>query len=199
MPALEPRLGVVVLDASVLINALATGRMTEVLTAVAARCLVTDQAFAEVWTNPRETPRLKRPGLLEPWVASGTLSRETLGGDALMTYVDLIGADPPDDLGDGEAATIALAASLGAIAALDDTKAIGICRKRFVGVPIVTTLDLLKRVSALSALPETELHTAIFDALRFARMRVPAEHDAWVRQVVGPERLPLCTSLKRRP
>jgi hypothetical protein len=198
LPALEPRFAVIVIDASVVINLLATGLLAEILTAVADRRVMTDQAFEEVSSDPRDTPRKKRPGLLEPWVASGALSRETLAGSALENYVDLVGADPPDDLGDGEAATIAWAATFGAIAALDDTKAIGVCRRRFGRVPILSTLDLLRHVGARRALEEDVLNTAIFDPLRLARMRVPSEHDAWVRQAVGPERLPLCTSLRRR-
>lgn len=198
MPAREPRISVIVLDASVVINLLASGAMTEILTAVADRRVLTDQAHTEVVTDPRKVPRVKDPAVLAPWVTSGVLSREKLGGDALTTYLDLVGAEPPDDLGDGEAATIAWAASAGAVAMLDDTKAIGVCRRRFGGVDVLTTLDLLKRVAAQRALPEAVLHDAIFDALRFARMRVPPEHDAWVRRAVGPERLALCTSLRRR-
>lgn len=189
---------VLVLDASVLINLLATARMAEILLATGSRCVVTDQVWGEVWSNPRDTPHVRRAGLLDPFVASGALAREALPADAVQTYLDLAGAEPPDDLGDGESATIAYAAAEGALALLDDTKAIGLGRRRFPDLRTMTTAELLKRPEVHRALGDAGVAEALFDALRFARMRVPREHDAWARQILGPEPVALCQSLKRR-
>jgi predicted nucleic acid-binding protein len=199
LPAHEFAEGGVVLDASVLINLLATDRMREILLAVASRCVVTDQAYGEVCSHPREQPRVRRPGILDPAVASGVLFREAIPPDAVPAYLDLAGAGPPDDLGDGESATIAYALARQAVVLLDDTKAIGLCRRRFSGLKMMTTVELLKRPEVVRALGDAGAVDALFDALRFARMRVPHEHLAWARQVLGPERLALCPSLKRRP
>jgi predicted nucleic acid-binding protein len=121
-----------------------------------------------------------------------------MGAGALNVFIDLVGADPRYGLGDGEAATIALADSLSVAAVLDDRKASRVAGERFAHLTVYSTLDLLSRPQVVDALGMTRLAEAVFDALRYARMRVPHRFDGWVRELIGPERAAQCPSLKRR-
>lgn len=64
---------------------------------------------------------------------------------------------------------------------------------------VVTTVDLLRSDAVRAALGEEGVTEAMFQALRLARMSVPTEQVAWVRQTLGPARVALCSSLRRRP
>lgn len=183
-------------DASVLINLIATNRLAEILRALDTPAFVTDQVFAEVHVDPRD--RKRNPDVLGPFVASGVLLRVTLDDTALETFLDLTGAEP-DGLDDGESATIAYAIHRGSSAVLDESKARVICSRSYPHLHVVTTVDLLRSDAVRDALGEDGATEAIFQALRLARMSVPTEHAAWVRQVLGPERVGLCSSLRRRP
>lgn len=183
-------------DASVLINLLATHRLADVLRALAAPAFVADEAFAEVLVDPRD--RKRNPDVLGPFVASGALTRVALDEAARETFLDLT-ATEPDGLDDGEAATLAYAVHRGCAAAIDESKARALCGRQYPGLRVVTTVDLLRSDPVRRALGEEAVVEATFQALRRARMSVPTEHLGWVRQVLGPERLALCSSLRRRP
>lgn len=197
MPALEAGAPGVVLDASVVINLLATGRFADILGAIPMARRVTAQAWGEVCLDPREQPRVRRVGLLDPFLAAGLLTREPLDATMAELFLDLTGAESPNDLGDGESATIAYAAVTGCVAVLDERKAIGLCRRRFPLLPIMTTVDLIRLPEVHAGLGDDGLVEALFAALRFARMSVPQEHRAWVRALLGPERLASCPSARR--
>lgn len=192
----EPPDAGLVCDASVLINLLATNRLEVILRSLAVPVYVTEQVYGEVYVDPRD--RRRSPDLLRPFVDSGALLRVALEEAALDTFLDLTGADPPDDLDDGEAASIAFAVHHGHAAALDETKARAVCGRRFKQLRVRTTVELFQLDAVRAALDPTGFDEAVFQALRLARMRVPPEHDPWVRELLGPERIGQCPSLRRR-
>ena len=109
-------------------------------------------------------------------------------------FRELTGATPPDDLGDGEAATIAQSFDIGAVPAIDERKATRISLSLRPEHPILHTIDLLACSAVTTALPQQELGDLIYAALFHARMRVPLPCRDWVCAVIGPERVRSCPS-----
>lgn len=184
------------LDASVLINLLPTNRMAEILTALCVPLVVTAQTYREFYIDPRD--RTRNTELLAPFVSSGVFQRVVLAEDALGLCLDLAGASPPDDLNDGEAATLAYSRCHSLDAVVDETKTRNVCKRLFPDVVLYSTIELFRSRQVVDVLGPEGLTGAIFAALHLGRMRVAAEHDAWVRELLGPERVSLCRSLQRR-
>lgn len=186
--------GGIVLDASVVINLLGCGAAARVLQAIPGRHLVPDVTSREILRDPLTPGGGANP--ITPLVATGLIERIGLAPATMTTFIELVGAEPPNDLGDGEAAAIALASELGLPIALDDTKARRIVRERFHGLQLRSSVDLFALPSVAFALGDS-LADAVFSALVHARMRVLPENDAWVRLLPG-ERAEACPSLKKR-
>lgn len=181
-----------VLDASVLINLIATTCAVEILGAFDEVALAAEEAIGEVYRNPRpgSVPDAPPLGAL---LAAGRIERVSLTGTALETFVDLAG-----ELADGEAATIAHALAIEGVAVVDERKARGLCSRRFPKLRLGSSVGILRHPRVASALGDTRQAEAVFDALRYSRMRVLPEHDVWTRTVLGDDRIKLCPSLKMR-
>ena len=111
-----------VVDASVAINLLGTGRSADLLRILDRKVLIDELALKEVTSDPFT----KLPGrdAMEALVRSGLISPAQLSASAFETlFLGLTGASPPDDLGDGEAATIAQSFDIGAVPVIDERKA----------------------------------------------------------------------------
>lgn len=188
----RPKPARLVLDASVAINLVATPYPFEILEALGEAALAPDEVIGEVDRNPRpgSTPSASPLAAL---IATGRIERVSLTGTMVETFVDLAG-----ELGDGESATIAIAIAIGGVAVVDERKARGLCGRRFPGLRLGSSVGLLRHPRVADALGDARQAEAVFDALRFARMRVLPEHDAWVRRVLGDDRVKLCPSLKSR-
>lgn len=187
------RLRSYVLDASVWINLLGTGFAERILKSVAAPRVVVDLACNEVAHHPL---RKSESDPLSPLIQSGLITRVSLDDEALGLFMSLVGAEQPDDLGDGEAATLALAQQKGFTAVLDDGKARRVAGQRFAGIALMSTVDLLRTSDVALALGN-DMGEALFSALTSARMRVLAPDADWVIQCVGEERARHCPTLRR--
>ena len=186
---------VLVLDASVVINLMMTGQSSAILNALNIPLIVTDNVVREI----EQGAAVGRPefGLLNHAINDQTLRVEGLEGKALVTFFDLVAGDTANSLGDGEAATLALADGRGFIAAIDEKKATRIASERFQELKLVTTIDILAQESVCNELGEAKLIDAIFDALRFARMQVRDYQFDWVSRLIGNEKVDACPSLSR--
>lgn len=180
-------------DASVAINLLGTGRAADILRIINRQFVIEDSARSEVQRDPSDG----QPGsvALDALSRSGLLTYARLGDSALVSFLALTGAVAPDDLDDGEAATIALAVDTGAVALLDDKKAIRVARERHSGLVVLQTLDLLSCDALAAAVAPAELADIIYAALQNARMRVPLLFRKWTVGVIGYERAAKCPSL----
>lgn len=182
-----------VLDASAWINILGTGCAEEILGALQGERLVVDLASAEVERHPL---RATATSPLEPLVRSGLVVRRSLDSTALATFVSLVGAEPPDDLGDGEAATIALAHHSNFTAVLDERKARRVALERFTGLQLMSTVGIFRSDAVTGALRD-RLPDAVYSALITARMRVLESDAAWVVDCIGLERARASPSMSR--
>ena len=181
------------LDASVVLNLLGSGRPADVLRLLGREVVVEEQVLAEVRRDPSSGGPARES--LDALRAAGLLRYERLSARGYLGFLALTGAAPPDDLDDGEAATIAHAEDVGAVPVMDDKKAARIMGTRRPGEVTLTTMDLLASVEVVGDLTEGELADLVFAALSKARMRVLPLFRPWVVALIGKERAESCPSL----
>ncbi|MDR3385431.1 MAG: hypothetical protein P4L92_00135 [Rudaea sp.] len=182
-----------VLDTSAVLNMLACGTAARLLGALDLTLIVPQQVIVEVKREPvvPDDPSHSMEGLLQ----RGALQAHHLTGSGYDTFIELAAAEPPDGLGDGEAATIATAEQLACECVIDERKAIRIARGRRADVGVLCSLDLFLIAEERKAFAAEVLADLVFKALFHARMRVPQNHRAWVLSLIGAERAAQCSSL----
>lgn len=184
-----------VLDSSVVINLLATGHAASILKALAMPVVLTDSVVREVElgsSNGRQ-----EVGLLREMIADEVLLIRELEGHALETFFTLVSGPASESLGDGEAATLALAHARGCSAAIDEKKATRLATERFTSIRLVTTVDILAHDGVRARLGDDRLADAAFQALRLARMQVREQQFDWIARLIGPQNVEACSSLRR--
>lgn len=187
--------GVIVLDASVIINLLATGHASEILQALKVPLVVTGNVVREIEQGSANG----RPesALLTELISSNCLQLQELSAPTLEHFFSLVSGNTSDSLGDGEAATLALAHCSGCSAAIDEKKATRIAGERFNTLKLVTTVDILAHEPIRASLGHVTLAQAVVQALQVARMQVRPHQLNWVAQLIGEDNLARCASLKR--
>ena len=161
-----------VLDTSVWINLLATGAMDAILDALAAPCHAPEQVVGEILRHPvtgdcftADSHPLRQMG--------PRVSVVPLEGKELDLFLDIVRAPAIEALGDGEAASIAVAASRRLDLVIDDRKARRILRERFSEVRTYWTVDVLQVPRVVAALGSERAEGCFAKALRYGRMHVP--------------------------
>jgi predicted nucleic acid-binding protein len=183
---------VLVLDASVALNLLGTGQAARLLQALGRKVVMDEHAIKEIIFDPSNGASGEHA--IAALAAADLIKRHRLTTNAYDLFLELTGATPPDDLGDGEAATIATATHAQAIPVIDERKARRIVSTRTPGAAALHTIDLLACPAVVNAFAQ-ELGDIVYCALRHARMRVPDNCRPWVLSVVGKERAKECPSL----
>ena len=184
-----------VMDASVVINLLATGWSKEILRAIPNSVLVVDTVRTEL-ENGRQRGR-QESDHLDQLISAKLVKVVDLGDVAEAVFEKLVIGPSQSTLDDGEAATIAFAVELGAAALIDERKAIRLCSTRFSRLLLDCSVGLLAHPNVFDRLGQESLSEAVFNALQFARMRVLPEYAKWVVDLIGPERAASCPSLQR--
>jgi predicted nucleic acid-binding protein len=184
-----------VIDASTAINLNATGCAGKILRALPNRIVMTDVILGEL-KECRLSGR-RDAELIAELVQASLIAIVPLSELQQRHFESLVIGRGIDTLDDGEAATIAYAVESGAIALIDERKAIRICAERYPQVPIGCTVDLFTHEGAQKSLRAGELGDAVFSALQHARMRVLPRHMEWVVGLIGQERTRQCPSLPR--
>jgi predicted nucleic acid-binding protein len=184
-----------VLDSSVVINLLATGHAASILKALAMSVVLTDNVLREVElgsSNGRQ-----EVGFLQEMITEQVLAIRELEGHALETFFTLVSGPASESLGDGEAATLALAHARGCSAAIDEKTATRLATDRFASTRLVTTVDILAHDGVRAGLGDARLAEAAFQALRLARMQVREQQFDWIARLIGPQNVKACSSLRR--
>ena len=184
-----------VLDASVVINLLATGHSSEILRSLNAPIVITDNVVREI--EGGAAAGHSHFDLLRIALNEQILRMEKLNGRILEDFFDLVSGNTAETLGDGEAATLALAHGYGFIAAIDEKKATRIAAERFGALRLATTVDILAHEAVRSSLGVNGLAEATFDAIRLSRMQVREYQFDWVARTIGPARVDACLSLRK--
>jgi predicted nucleic acid-binding protein len=184
-----------VLDASAVINLLGTSQIEGVLKSLGRTCVVEANAWREVKRDP--LTGASADGSLGACLENRVLIKHQMTVAATAVFLDLVLAQPPDGLDDGEAASVAHAIDIGASAVIDERKATRICAAAFPTLKVLSTLDILSHPRVLQELGREALSAAVFSALQHARMRVQPIFVPWVVQLLGPERVAQSPSLRR--
>lgn len=196
-PSTELGSSPLVLDASVIINLLATRIPDVLLKALRAPALAAEEALAEVIRHP--IPGEDVQAAIGGLIAEKLIRAVQVNGAAKAVYHELVSDDLSGGLDDGEAATIAVALeqSGNAVPVIDETKATRIFHARSNRRVLISTVTLLAQPPIHRDVPQEKLAEAVFSALQFARMRVPAEGAQWVMELIGRERAKMCSSIRR--
>jgi predicted nucleic acid-binding protein len=184
-----------VADTSALINLNATGCAKDILRAMPRAMLLVEAVVAEL-EEGRRTGRTDADDAAI-LLRAGNLQIAHLDDAALIEFGRLVAGSAAESLDDGEAATLAYAAQSGAVAVIDERKAMRICKDTMKTVMLAGTVDLLAHPAVAAALGRARLAEAVHNALRLARMRVFEHHLAWVLDLIGEERALNCPSLPR--
>jgi len=185
-----------VLDTSVVVNLNATGCAEEIIGALSHSCVVTDNVFRELELG--EARGYSDATQLKQLRDNKVLDFVCLNRKMNATYMELVAGSTADTLDDGEAATLAYAEGESAWAAIDERKALRICRERYSMVPTASTVDLLAYPPLASSLGRPVLARAIHNALVRANMRVLDRQLDWVVEMIGSDRAKQCLSLPTR-
>lgn len=183
-----------VLDASVLINLAAMPDPGCILHMADRRCIAPR-------LSAREVKVLRRPELAHvlasAWVER-TVEVVDLTPQELDLFGQLVGDVEPKDIGDGEAAVLAVATFRGGVAILDDGKPLRIAASRIPPLTTHSTVGVLRDLWERQPDARELIVVSLYDALRLARMAVPTEHLEWVAVVLPLETRGSLSSLPRR-
>ena len=185
----------VVLDTSVVINLNATGCANAILRALPNRCVVVEQVSLELQAG-RRTGRGDSDALAV-LIEQKLIEHAQLRDTGMRHFANLVSGSAAETLDDGEAGTIACALEQGAVALVDERKAIRICAELFPRLGIGCTVDVLAQSHVQAALGSS-LADAVFNALDRGRMRVPDQYRQWVLDLIGTARAAGCRSLPKR-
>ena len=184
----------IVADTSVLINLNATNYFRDILNSLPIKMLVTEQVINELkqgrCTNTDADDVAKI-------ISDGLISIVHLRYPELQYFENLVLGPAYTTLGDGEAATIAYAYNNGMVALLDDRKANNICTRRFPGLQVACTVDVLTCPGVKATLGGKGLQKAILNALLEARMHVLEQHWELIIGIIGEECANSCVSLTK--
>ena len=182
------------LDASVVINLVASSYMDGILIALKRPIMVTEEACAEFKRHPRDGGSSQ--SVMEALQNRGRVQIVKMSDPQIEVFLRLTGCPPPDDLGDGEAATLACADGVGC-AVIDDRKAIRIASRDFPDQAVYSSLDLFCAEPVLHGLGRPSIAKAVYNAIKTARMRVPQHWKSWLSSLLGKARtseLPILNS-----
>jgi len=176
---------ILITDASVLINLVASGAAAEILGGCGLEFQVCTDVIAEVKILRDREAGEEHPIVLEPLFAANLLTRIEPETDEefelLVDYSALLGA------GDGEAICFALAESRGHSIAIDDERAIRRAKRRNPNFETLGTLEILILWQERNGLPDERMGLLLRSIFRFARFRPAASHPqfAWWQRYWG--------------
>jgi predicted nucleic acid-binding protein len=182
---LNPDTAPLFLDASVVINLVASNYMEGILLALRRPIMVTEDVCAEFRRHPQEGGSPKQ--VIETLQSRRRIQIAKMSDSQFKVFLRLTGYPPPDDLGDGEAATLACASGDGCVV-IDDKKAIRIALRDFPDQSVYSSMDLFCAEQVLRRLGKQAIAQAVYDSIKTARMRVPHCWKTWVSSLLGKER-----------
>lgn len=183
-----------ILDASVMINLLGSGKEKEVLVALERKPLMIDVTSREIRRHPLRPKEVQDP--LQLLVQQNLVQLMPLPTPAASRFVELTGAPDNDGLDDGEAAALAAGDCLNVPVAIDERKGRRIAAARLPHLRLLSSAELFLSPAVVDALAG-DLADAVFSALLHARMRVLPEHVEQVVDLVGLGRVAQCPTLRR--
>ena len=180
-----------VLDTSVLINLYASRRGVEILDA-----LPNVIVLPQIVTLELEHQTSKKNGehqFVQDLVAAKNVTVSDLGEREYAIFQRLVSGSP--SLDDGEAATIAIAASRGYLPIIDERKGRKQAQEHIPDRQLGWSLDLFRHPKTTTKLGPAISIDALYFALRDGRMRIDESHCDHVVRLIGVQRALECKSL----
>jgi len=165
----------------VVINLLAGDCLGDLSDALGCEVRLEKTVLGEVGYHPK-TKMPARP-IIEEFARSGALRIVSMSEKETAEFVRLVSAGEPDDLDDGEAATLACAAE-GCCAAVDERKGRRIAARDHPSVRVFTTLDLIFSPLFFAHVGIDRTWQVARDASAIGRMRIPPEWRDFVKSKV---------------
>ncbi|WP_454739714.1 DNA-binding protein [Cupriavidus necator] len=180
-----------ILDTSVLINLHACKYGERILSAIPNDIIVPEIVAGEL-----EHERSRKNGeysFLQALVADRIVTVVSLTDAEYLMFHDLTSTSP--SLDDGEAATIAIAASRKLRPVIDERRGRARASTLLPALAPHWSLDLLRHPTVIATLGVPNAVDALYHALRDGRMRIPSESADDVIALIGVERSRDCTCL----
>lgn len=163
----------IVIDASVLINLMATGNIEAVLKNLKHSVVITDQAYMEVRRDPLTNRAASE--VIQPLEKQRLLIRRDVGAGQAQNIFNYLTNELPVVLGEGEAATIGICQSLSLTAVIDELEGRKMAQEYWNISKVNGTLDLLGADNMRSKFSHLEYQKLILNAAQFGQMYIPAE------------------------
>jgi hypothetical protein len=173
-----------VLDTGVALNLLATGQPSEIACHLGRPLLIEEISANLLDAAPLRSPF--RQDALRSVVDAGIVTIERLDAASYDIFLDIVGAPPPDDLGDGEAAALALALARGADLVVDEPKTTRLAAARLGREPL-HSLDLIGAPALFEEFGAKRIGQLILAAARDAHIRIPPRFRPWAADLLGLE------------
>lgn len=177
--------GVVVLDASVLINLLGCRECVAVLEGLRAKCLMEERTLKEVRKHP--VPGCDHAEPLRALLSSGALEEVRMTEEEYETYLTLVSGPLGTRLDDGESAALAISGRAASIV-LDERKArrrAAEDRKVSRDLTVASTLRLMLTSGHRQAWSTQKVRDLVVEARKSARMGVPKEDAALLEALLA--------------
>lgn len=169
--------GIVIQDACVLLNLLASGRFEDIAQGCGLKFTVVQMVAREtLYLRDAATGEHERVDL-QPLVDRSLLEVLSIAGHVeQLRYIELA-----TDLDDGEAASMAIAESRRYALATDDKKARALIQRKGLKIELWSTFALLRHWQAKEKIPDSELGMVLINISNRARFRPkPGQPDfAW--------------------
>ena len=180
-----------VLDTSALINLHASSLGREILSALSNDIWIPAVILEELERTPERSAA--EIAFLHDLVRLRLCRLAHMSEAELDTFGQLTAISP--SLDDGEAGTIAIAASRSFIPVIDEQK--GRARAANLASPVIPawSLDLFRNAQVIDGLGKVRVTEALFQALKIGRMRIPEIFADEVIMQIGLGRACECTSL----
>lgn len=177
--------GIVVLDASVLINLLGCRECVAVLQGLRAKCLMEERTLKEVRKHP--IPGCDHAEPLRALISSGALEEVRMTEEEYDSYLTFVSGPLGTRLDDGESAALAISCRATSIV-LDERKARrrATCDAKVVsGLTVASTLRLMLTSGYRQAWSVKKVRDLVAAARENARMGVPREDIALLEELLG--------------
>lgn len=163
---------ILVQDACVLLNLLASGRFDDIATGCGLRFAVVSEVAGEALYLRDAASGEHEPVDLQVFIARGLLEVFALKGQAeQLRFIELA-----VDLDDGEAASIAIAEARGFALATDDIKARALIQRRAVKIKLWSTFELLRQWQSKAGTTDGELGGVLTNIANRAKFRPKQGH-----------------------